>query len=121
MGFTYRRRTKRKEYAFVLCGNIENNIILPSSVQAVGRVQRPAADFPFGANFNIWRLIFMKWRLEITDIEEYNKTQEFFHCTDVHCFSTLQDVWNFLGFKLKKERCGYAGINGNFNYCLTRM
>ena len=59
MGFTYRRRTKQKEYAFVLCGNIENNIILPSSVQAVGRVQRPAADFPLWVNFNIWRCEYM--------------------------------------------------------------
>ena len=63
----------------------------------------------------------MKWRLEITDIDEYNKTKEFFHCTDVHCFFVLSDVWDFLGFHLKKERCGYAGIKGNRYYCLTRI
>ena len=63
----------------------------------------------------------MKWRLEITDIAEYNKTKEFFHCTDVHCFFALSDVWDFLGFRLKKERCGSAGIKGGSYYCLTRL
>ena len=63
----------------------------------------------------------MKWRLEITDIEKFNAIHDFFVCTDVQCFFTLQDVWNFLGFKLKKERCRYAGIKGNKYYCLTRM
>jgi hypothetical protein len=63
----------------------------------------------------------MKWRLEIIDIDEYNRTKEIFHCTDVHCFFALQDVWNYLGFRLKKERCGYAGTKGNNYYCLMRM
>ena len=56
----------------------------------------------------------LKWRLEITDIKEYQRTEEKFHCTDVQCFFTLSDVWEFLGFRLKKERCGYAGIKNNF-------
>lgn len=63
----------------------------------------------------------MKWRLEVTNINEYNKTKEFFHCTDVYCFFTLCEVWDFLGFRLKKERCGYAGMKGNSYYCLTRL
>lgn len=63
----------------------------------------------------------MKWRLEITDIKKYNEIKDFFVCTDVQCFFTLQDVWNYLGFRLKKERCGYAGIKGDLYYCLTRI
>ena len=62
----------------------------------------------------------LTWRLDIIDIDEYNRTGEQLHCTDVYCFFTLSDVWSFLGFKLKKERCGYAGTSGNKYYCLMR-
>lgn len=63
----------------------------------------------------------LRWRLEIMDIEEFERTGERFHCTEVQCFFTLSDVWNFLGFRLKKERCGYSGIKNGFFYCLMRF
>lgn len=63
----------------------------------------------------------LTWKLEKTDLKEYEKTKEFFHCTDIQTFFTLSDVWNFLGFRLKKERCGYSGIKNNFLYTVTRI
>ena len=63
----------------------------------------------------------LSWHLEMTDLSEYERTKEYFHCTKVENFFTLADVWEYLGFKLKNERNGYAGIKGNTNYCLTRM
>lgn len=61
------------------------------------------------------------WHLEITDISKVNNGVDYFLATDVENFFTLADVWRFLGFKLKRERFGYAGIKGNTNYTLTRM
>ena len=40
--------------------------------------------------------------------------------TTIENFFTLQDVWSFLGFRLKKQRFGYSGIKGNKEYILTR-
>ena len=33
---------------------------------------------------------------------------------------TLNDVWKYLGFRLKKQRCGYAGIRGKKEYRVFR-
>lgn len=52
------------------------------------------------------------------NITEYQKAV--FSATKVYCDS-LTDVWEFCGGKLHRERCGYAGINGNFEFLATRI
>ena len=44
----------------------------------------------------------LSWRLDITDLAEWERTKEYYHCTRVECFFTLKDVLEYLGFKLKK-------------------
>lgn len=63
----------------------------------------------------------LKYKLEITDIAEWQRTNELYHCTDVFCFFTLGEVWDHIGGKLKRERCGWSGIRGNEMYTLTRL
>lgn len=57
-----------------------------------------------------------KWKL-IT--YEYSNNVRYKHT--IHHFKTLNDVWNWLGFKLKRERNGYSGMIGNKEYTLTRI
>lgn len=66
----------------------------------------------------------MKWRLEVVNwydiliAERYNRDR--FANTYIYNFSTLQDVWNYLGFKLKKQSFGYSGIKNGKEFVLTR-
>lgn len=63
----------------------------------------------------------LTWHLEIFDHEIYEKTKYEPLATTVENFFTLQDVWNFLGFRLKKQRCGYSGLKGNIEYRVWRI
>ena len=65
----------------------------------------------------------LKWHLEIVnwnDIKAKKYGGDHFCNTDIENFFTLNEVWQFLGFRLKKERFGYAGIRNNIEYILTR-
>ena len=66
----------------------------------------------------------LSWHLEIVHWDDI-KTKKYggdrFCNTEIENFFTLGEVWKFLGFRLKKERCGYAGIRNNTEYILTRM
>ena len=65
-----------------------------------------------------------KWHLRIIN---WNDIQANKYGGDVYCntyiekFIALDDVWDFLGFKLKKQRTGYSGIKDNIEYVLTRV
>ena len=66
----------------------------------------------------------LTWHLEIIDWDGIRNKKfggDLICNTTVECFFTLADVWSFLGCRLKKERCGYAGLRGNKEYRLTRM
>ena len=52
-----------------------------------------------------------KWKLTI----------EHFSDKRIMFFTKLSNVWEYLGFKLKKERCGYAGIMNNTEYIVERI
>lgn len=60
----------------------------------------------------------LKWRLEV-----YDSTSKYFpHVADeMECFFTLGDIWNHLGFKLPKQRCGYSGIKGKTIYNVVKI
>ena len=65
----------------------------------------------------------LKWHLEIinwNDIKEKKFGGDIFCNTSVENFFTLDQVWAFIGHKLKKQRNGYAGIINNIEYRLTR-
>ena len=65
----------------------------------------------------------MKWRLEVvnwSDIKAGRYDGDRFANTYIYNFLTLQDVWNYLGFKLKKQRFGYSGIKNGKEFVLTR-
>ena len=65
----------------------------------------------------------LKWHLEIIDLDGIKTGKyggDIFCNTEVENFFTLDDVWKYLGFRLKKERAGYAGLKGNTEYVLTR-
>lgn len=65
----------------------------------------------------------LKWHLEIinwNDIQNKKYGGDIFLNTHVENFFTLDDVWTFIGGKLKKERYGYSGIKNNIEYRLTR-
>lgn len=65
----------------------------------------------------------MKWHLEIInwyDIQNKKYGGDIFCNTQVENFFTLNDVWEFLGFKLKRERNGYSGLKNDIEYRLTR-
>jgi hypothetical protein len=66
----------------------------------------------------------LTWHLEIIDWDAINKKKYggiVFLNTYIENFFTLQDVWDYLGFKLKKQRFGYSGLKNNKEYRLTRM
>lgn len=65
----------------------------------------------------------LNWHLEIinwNDIELKKFGGDIFCNTHIENFFTLAEVWNFLGFRLKKQRNGYSGIRNNIEYILTR-
>ena len=64
-----------------------------------------------------WHLSIINWN----DIKNKKYGGDIFCNTKIENFFTLSEVWDFLGFKLKKERCGYAGMRNNTEYILTRM
>jgi len=57
-----------------------------------------------------------KWKLTIREWDGQNIVKE----RGIY-YLKLKDVWNDLGFKLKKERCGYAGMVGNTEYTVVKM
>jgi len=65
----------------------------------------------------------LKWHLEIIDwnaISEKKYGGDIFLNTKIENFFTLEEVWKFIGGKLKKNRCGYSGIRNNIEYRLTK-
>lgn len=65
----------------------------------------------------------LAWHLEIinwSDIAAKKFGGDKFCNTSIENFFSLSDVWEFLGFKLKKQRTGYSGIRNNIEYVLTR-
>lgn len=36
-------------------------------------------------------------------------------------FDTVRDAFEYIGGKLKRERCGWAGSDNNYEYCLMRV
>lgn len=65
----------------------------------------------------------LKWHLEIVNWNDINAKKyggDIILNTRVENFFTLDDVWKFIGGRLKKHRCGYAGIRNNIEYILTR-
>lgn len=65
----------------------------------------------------------LKWHLEVinwSDVENKKYGGDVFLNTTVENFFTLDEVWNFIGFRLKKQRCGYSGIRNNVEYRLTK-
>ena len=66
----------------------------------------------------------LTWHLEMVDwsaIERGDFGGDHFCNTKVENFFTLSDVWAFLGFKLKRQRCGYSGMRNNVEYVLLRL
>ena len=64
----------------------------------------------------------LKWHLEIinwNDIESGKYNGDIILNTNIENFFTLSDVWNFLGFRLKKQRAGYSGLRNNIEYRLS--
>lgn len=65
----------------------------------------------------------LKWHLEVinwNDIEAKKYNGDRFLNTKIENFFNLSEVWEFLGFKLKKQRNGYSGIKNGIEYILTR-
>ena len=57
-----------------------------------------------------------------TDLNDYNKPiEEFSVVLPVAYIEGLENVWKFCGGKLKRERCGYAGIIGRYEYSAIRV
>ena len=66
----------------------------------------------------------LTWRLEMVDwngIESGLYGGDRFCNTRVERFFALSEVWEYLGFRLKKARFGYCGLKDNKEYILTRM
>lgn len=64
------------------------------------------------------------WHLEIIDwnaIKRGDYGGDICCNTSIEWFWTLSDVWDYIGGRLKKERCGYAGIRNGIEYRLTRL
>ena len=38
-----------------------------------------------------------------------------------HCCDGLSAVWDYCGGKLHRERCGYSGIYGQYEYVAVRI
>lgn len=65
----------------------------------------------------------LKWHLEMVNWNDINAKKyggDIFLNTQVENFFTLDEVWKYIGGRLKKYRCGYAGIRNNIEYILTR-
>ena len=57
-----------------------------------------------------------KWKLTITQWKNHQQYKD-----TIKYFKTLKDVWNYLGFKLKRQRCGYSGMMGDTEYVLLKV
>lgn len=64
-----------------------------------------------------WHLEEIRWN----DIKSKKFGGDIFLNTYVENFFTLEDVWSYLGFRLKKQRNGYSSIRNNVEYRLTRI
>lgn len=66
----------------------------------------------------------MKWKLEeinlerVITMEDYQRAKTQAKTT---YFETPKQAFNHLGFRLKRERCGYVGTNGNTEYVLGKF
>lgn len=63
------------------------------------------------------------WRLETRDwasIKAKKYGGDVYLNTYIDKYFSLEDVWQTLGFKLKKQRYGYSGIKGDMEYILVR-
>lgn len=63
------------------------------------------------------------WRLETRDwagVKAKKYGGDIFLNTYIDKFFSLEEVWQKLGFKLKKARCGYVGMKDNMEYILVR-
>ena len=54
------------------------------------------------------------------DIKANRFGGDIFCNTYIEKFTTLKEVWDFLGFKLIKQRFGYSGIRNNIEYRLIK-
>lgn len=65
-----------------------------------------------------------KWVLRIMPKDYWNRHTGWFADDDgeiiIKVFSRAMDAFEYLGFKLKRERCGYGGVDDTFEYCLMR-
>lgn len=65
----------------------------------------------------------LKWHLETinwNDVEAKKFGGDVILNTAIDNFFTLADAWKHIGFRLPKQRCGYAGMRNNIEYRLTR-
>ena len=63
------------------------------------------------------------WRLERRDwasIKAKKYGGDIYLNTYTDKYFSLEDVWQALGFRLKKQRFGYSGIKGDMEYILVR-
>ena len=60
-------------------------------------------------------------QIDLSSVEDIDNYHEAFNSAESKVFNSVNEAFNFCGMKLRRERCGYAGIKGNVEYILTRI
>lgn len=64
----------------------------------------------------------MKWQLTVMDWSKFSQSK-MMNRMEVRDFKRLKDVWEYIGFKVKKQRNGYSGFNldETMEYIVTKI
>jgi hypothetical protein len=59
--------------------------------------------------------------MDVSDVSTAEKTKTAWENRKKIYFTGLSEVWEYLGFKLKRIRAGWSGMVGNYDYTLVRI
>ena len=69
-------------------------------------------------NMNTYEVQKVAFEKKTMDMNEYHRRLKE---AEIKICHGLKEVWKFCGGKLHRERCGYSGIIGDYEYIVTKI